>query len=56
MPWTDVWGDGFKMIQRSLKMNAPAGFHSHTLKSKAVESIVASLLIAVAGGQGKWSI
>lgn len=25
------------MIQRSLKMNAPAGFHSHTLKSKVVE-------------------
>ena len=33
LPWTDVWGTGFRSVQKSLKMNAPAGFHSHVLKS-----------------------
>ena len=34
LPWTDVWGDAFKSIQRDLKMSAPAGFHSRELKSR----------------------
>lgn len=33
LPWTDVWGDAFHTVQRDLKMNAPAGFHSRMIKS-----------------------
>jgi len=33
LPWTQTWGSAFHSIQRSLGMNATAGFHSRTLKS-----------------------
>jgi len=38
LPWTEVWGDAFHSIQRNLGMNAPAGFHSRSLKSDASNS------------------
>jgi len=38
LPWTDVWGDAFHSIQKSLNMTAPAGFHSRELKSTPIKN------------------
>ncbi len=37
LPWTQTWGGVFHSIQRDLGMNATAGFHSRTLKSRVIE-------------------
>lgn len=34
LPWTDVWGEGFRSIQRELNMNAPPAFLSNEVKSR----------------------